>query len=187
MLVRTAITNKRYYYWFLLAAGLILIGLGVWVLLSPSTAYLYISSAFVLLALAAGVFEISFALASRKAMSEWRMFVLGGVLDIIIAGYVYFNPWILMVLLPPFMGGLLLVKLIIFIRDTVSFWKNKPINWWLVILGTLPFVFVLQLMLKHNSIEMVDLMALTGVGFILAGILRIYLFIKVRNLSDSNP
>lgn len=185
MLARTAMRNKRYYAWLLLAAGLVLIGLGIWVFLSPLVSYRYISTVFIILALIAGVFEISFSLLSYKRIPDWPMFVLGGLLDIIIAGYVFFNPWILMVLLPPFMGALLLVKLIVVIRNTVSIWKNKSINWWLVIIGMLLLLFLLQLLLANNSIEMSDLMALTGVGFVLAGVFRVYLFIKTRSLTDS--
>lgn len=182
MSIRTTLINKRYYAWLLLAAGLVLIGLGVWVFLSPIISYRYISIVFIILALTAGVFEISFSLFSRKMIPDWPSFVLGGVLDIAIAGYVFFNPWLLMVLLPPFMGGMLLVKLIIIIQNTVSIWRRKPVNWWLVMVAIISIGFVLQLLLRNNSIEMTDLMALTGVGFILAGVFRIYLFAKARNI-----
>lgn|GEM_PF-1410787 len=186
MIVRTAISNKLYYPWLLLAAGLMLIGLGMWVLLSPFVSYWYISSIFSVLAMAAGIFEIWFSLANHKKISDWLMFLLGGILDIVIAVYVFLNPWIFMVLLPPFMGALFLVKLILFIRNTVRFSRNKSVNWWFVVIGMLLLVFILQLALKHRSIEMIDLMALTGVGFILAGVFRVYLFTKARNLANSD-
>lgn len=182
MAILTVLRDKVNHWWLLLAAGFMLIGLGIWVLISPFISYLYIAFIFVALAFAAGIFEIFFSIINRKNLSDWITFLVGGMLDMVIATYVFSDPMILMFFLPPVMGIWLLMKFIIFIRNMAIFQKYKTVNWWLLLVLVIVVLYFSQKVVTKYSVEMIDVMALTGVGFILAGAFRIYLSLKIRKL-----
>lgn len=182
MLILTILRDKVNHWWLLLVAGFMLIGLGIWVLISPFISYLYIAFIFIALAFATGIFEIIFSIVNRRNLSDWSTFLVGGVLDILIAGYVFSDPTILMFFLPPIMGVWLLMKCIIFIRNMTIFQKYKTVNWWLLLMLVIVVLFFSQKVVVKYSVEMIDVMAFTGVGFILAGAFRIYLSLKIRKL-----
>lgn len=182
MTILTVLRDKVNHWWLLLVAGFMLIGLGIWVLISPFISYVYIALIFVALAFATGIFEIFFSIINRKNLSDWATFLVGGILDMLIAAYVFSDPTILMFFLPPVMGVWLLMKCVIFIRSMAVFQKYKTLNWWILLALVIVVLFFLQKVFAKYSVGMIDLMAFTGVGFILAGVFRVYLSLKIRKL-----
>jgi uncharacterized membrane protein HdeD (DUF308 family) len=56
----------RQYWWLMLLAGVLFIGLGIWILASPVASYLSLSLMFSFGMLFAGIFEVVFAVGITK-------------------------------------------------------------------------------------------------------------------------
>ncbi|ASU35327.1 HdeD family acid-resistance protein [Mucilaginibacter xinganensis] len=168
-------------WWLMLLAGIALIALGIGTIASPLHAYLSLSLVFAIGILAAGIFEIIFSL-SNTAMIGWGWAILGGIVDLLIGGYLIAFPVITMVLFPLLVGFWILIRGFMAARSAFEIKAFGLPGWgWLLLTGLV--IILLGIMILLNPVwGIVNIIIWTGLAFIVGGAFRIYLAVKLSRL-----
>lgn len=186
----TTIIYKTYksaisHWWLILMAGMVLIGLGVWIIASPFQSFLSLSKIFAMGILATGIFEIVFALNNHKSIETWGWTLVSGLVDLFVGGYLFLNPLITMVVLPVIIGFWMLFRGVFAIGNSIDmraygFWD------WRWLLASAIFVILLACLILGNlAFGVVNMIVWTGLAFICAGIFRIHFSLKLRKLKQN--
>ncbi|HEY0177408.1 MAG TPA: DUF308 domain-containing protein [Pedobacter sp.] len=168
------------YWWLILIAGLLLFGLGIWVVVSPLNSYISISLALSIVMLVTGIAELIFAIVNFKSIETWGWIFVSGLIDLSIGGYLFLYPLITMAILPVIIGLWLLFRGFIVISNSFDMRSYGFKDWgWLMLAGIL--IVVLALMILSNPVfGIINIIFWTGLAFVWAGISRILLSLKLR-------
>lgn len=176
--VREIISN----WWLMLLGGIALLALGIWTITTPLEAYLSLSLVFAIGILTAGVFEIIFSL-SNTSKTGWGWTLVSGMIDLFIGGYLLSYPALTMAILPVLVGVWILFRGFIAIGNAFEIKSYGFPGWgWLLCAGIVA-ILVATLILVNPVWGIANIVIWTGVAFILAGIFRIYLSLKLRKLN----
>ena len=179
------IQNIIRHWWLVLFAGVLLIGLGVWVVSSPFQSYLSLSLLFAACVVAAGLFELTFSIVNHKIMNGWGWMLAGGMIDVFVGGYLFYYPLITMIILPLIVGFWLLFRGIMAIGNALDVRSYGFGDWrWLLFTGV-TIILLALLILVNPDFGIFNIIVWTGLAFIFAGIFRIYLSLKLRKLKDA--
>ncbi|ASU34765.1 HdeD family acid-resistance protein [Mucilaginibacter xinganensis] len=177
-------TNTVIYWWLILFSGFVLVGLGVWVLLSPFESYLSLSVAFAFGILVTGFFEVFFSIANYKHLATWGLTLFGGLVDIAVGSYLLFYPLITMAILRLIVGFWILFRGMFAIGHSIGMRSRSFWEWGWLLLSGIFIVFFALMILGYPSFGIVNIILWTGLAFICAGIFRIYLSIKFRQIKN---
>jgi uncharacterized membrane protein HdeD (DUF308 family) len=178
--VRRAVKN----WWLLVITGLLLIGLGVWILMTPLTAYASLAVLFSIGLTVAGLVEVAFAVSNRDAIDGWGWALVGGIIDLALGIYLLSNPAVTLVTLPILLGIWLLFRGFSAIGTSIALRGYGVTNWgWLLALGLGIIVFAIVIM-NNPELGALNIVIWTGVGFILAGIFRIMVGLRLHRLKE---
>jgi len=171
------------YWWLMLSAGILFIGLGVWILASPVSSYLSLSLLFACGMLFAGVFEVIFAIGNHRALDGWGWTLAGGIIDLLLGAYLLSYPLLSMILLPMIIGLWMLFRGCMAIGSSLELRAYGILDWiWLLVTGI--FIVLLSLLIiAHPLLAAFNVIIWTAFAFILSGIFRIFLSIQLRNLA----
>ena len=176
------IQNIINYWWLILLAGLLLIGIGVWVIASPFQSYLSLSWVFAIGMIGTGIFEIIFSLINHQSIKRWGWTLAAGAVDLLIGGYLLSNPLITMLLLPLIVGLWMLFRGIMAIGDALHIRSHGYKGWKRLLFTAITIILMAVLILLCPTIGIENLILWTGLAFIITGIFRIYLSIKLQQL-----
>jgi uncharacterized membrane protein HdeD (DUF308 family) len=177
-----SIRDSINYWWLFLLTGILLLIVGLWVFASPAASYLSLSFIFSMGILFTGIFEIAFALSNRKTMHSWGWTLASGVLDLVIGFYLLSYPGITMTVLPFILGFWLLFRGFSAVGSAFDMKSMGDKNWgWSLFLGV-AIVFFGVMVLAIPAFGVVNIIIWTGSAFVLAGIFRIYLALKLRKI-----
>ena len=128
------------YWWLLTIAGGILICLGIFSLLSPLNAYIFLVNFSGITLLLNGIFLIVIASKSSSALREKEWLLAEGVLDILFAACLLFNPLMTFLTFALLIGPWMIGKGIL---KTLAALSLKQIRGWIFILlaGIISIVF----------------------------------------------
>ncbi|MFT3750661.1 MAG: DUF308 domain-containing protein [Agriterribacter sp.] len=170
------------YWWIFLLTGVLLVGVGIWVFLSPLAAYLSLSILFAAGMLITGCFEIAFAVSARKSLHGWSWTLAGGILDLIIGVYLLIYPSVSMSVLSLILGFWLLIRGGSAIGLAFEMKLYKAPDWsWLLVLGILIALFGIMV-LAVPAFGVANIIVWTALSFIIAGIFRITLALRLKKL-----
>jgi len=170
------------HWWLILLAGILLIGLGVWVIASPLESYLSLSLAFAIIILGTGIFEILFSVVNHKSMDGWGWILAGGLFDVIIGSYLVYYPAITMGILPLIVGFWLLFRGIMSIGNAFEVRSYGFPDWgWLLLTGIV-ITLIAIIILVNPAFGVMNIIIWTGLAFIFAGLFRIYISLKFKKL-----
>jgi uncharacterized membrane protein HdeD (DUF308 family) len=173
------------YWWLFLLTGVLLIVVGLWVFASPLASYLSLSLIFSLGILFTGIFEIIFAITNRSNLDSWGWTLAGGILDVVIGGYLLAYPAISMSVLPFILGFWLLFRGFSAIGSAFDMKSYGDKNWgWFLFLG-IGIVFFGVMVLANPAFGVANIIIWTAFAFIFAGVFRIYLALKLRKLKKA--
>lgn len=80
-------------HWYLsLILGILFIGVGIWVFMTPVSSYLALSLLFSVTIFISGLFEIIYSVANRKELSNWGWVLAGGVIDLLFGFWLMSSP-----------------------------------------------------------------------------------------------
>lgn len=165
-------------WWLILLGGILLVLLGIWTLTSPAAAYLSLSLVFAAGMLMAGIFELSFAF--WGAGSGWT--VVSGIIDLSIGGYLLAFPVITMAVLPLILGFWILIRGFMAIGAALELRGFGVSGWgWLLFSGIL-IIALAGTILAYPAWGITNIIIWTGAAFIFAGIFRIYLSFRLKEL-----
>ncbi|MGZ3755528.1 MAG: HdeD family acid-resistance protein [Mucilaginibacter sp.] len=170
------------YWWLMSLAGILLIAVGIWVIKAPFGSYLSLSWVFAVGMIGTGVFEMFFSYINCGSAKRWGLNLIAGIVDLLVGGYLLYNPLITMLLLPLIVGLWVLFRGMTAIGDALHI-RSHGVKEWKRLLFTAMTVIVLALLiLACPMIGIENLIFLTGLAFIAAGFFRIILSLKLQKL-----
>ncbi len=173
------------YWWLLLLSGLFLIAIGIWVFASPAAAYLSLSIVFAVGILVIGIFETSFAVTARKSLYSWGWTLASGILDMVIGAYLLAYPLVTMAVLPFILGFWLLFRGFSAMGFAMDMKSYGAMDWgWLLLLGIATMFFAFMV-LAIPAFGVANIIVWTGLAFIVAGVFRIFIALRLRKLKTS--
>jgi uncharacterized membrane protein HdeD (DUF308 family) len=171
-------------YWLLMfLSGILLSVLGVWVILSPLQSYLSLSLTFAIGMMLTGFFETIFSLMSTRHIERWGWLLASGLIDIAIGTYLFNYPSITMMLLPIIVGFWLLVRGIMGIGSAIDMRAYGITSWGWILFNSLVVVFFSVGILAYPAFGIANLIIWTGLAFLGAGIFRIVISLKIKEIS----
>ena len=78
-------------WWTSLLLGIVYIIVALWLMFSPVSSYIALSIIFSVSMLVSGILEIIFAISNKKGVPSWGWYVVGGIIDLIIAFWLMFR------------------------------------------------------------------------------------------------
>lgn len=168
------------YWWMLFGVGLVLASLGIWILISPlawhSTISIVIASGLAFF----GFFEIGFLIGNYKIVKQWGLTLIEGVIDLLLAFYLIKFSLLGTTIMPVVIGLWLLFRGSMVINYTTNFKGFKFLDWAWIILTTILIALLPLLFIEGAIIRYVDPLVWTSLCFILSGLFRSYLSLKLR-------
>ena len=179
-----SVKNSVKHWYVLLIIGIIFLGVGIVVFLTPIESYLTLSIIFSVSFLLAGLLEIIFSISNRKELEGWGWHLALGILTLLVGIMLVDNPAITMVTLPFFVGFVVLFRSIMAISTSMELRNYYVLDWgYLFGLGILGTIFSFML-LFNPSFAGFSLVIWTGLSLLILGIYSIYLSLKLKKLKD---
>lgn len=170
------------YWWLMLLTGILLIAVGIWVINAPFGSYLSLSWIFAIGMISTGVFEIFFSHINYGSAKRWGLNLAVGIVDLLVGGYLLDNPLITMLLLPLIVGLWVLFRGMTAIGDALHIRSHGVKGWKRLLFTAITIIVLALLILACPIIGIENLIFLTGLAFIAAGIFRIILSLKLQKL-----
>jgi uncharacterized membrane protein HdeD (DUF308 family) len=175
-----SVTSPAKHWYLKLFLGIIFIIVGIWVLVTPVSAYIALSLLFAISFLVTGILQIIYAASNRKALAHWGWTLAIGILELLVGVLLLANPRLSMVVLPLYVGFVLLFRSITAMGWAFLLRKLQIRYWgWILAIGILglmvSFVLLWDLLLTAFIIA-----AITGIAFLLTGISQIILSFRLK-------
>ena len=176
------IKNDIKHWYLLLIVGLLYIGVGIWVFVTPLSSYLALSILFSVSFLASGISDIVFSISNRKEIDSWGWKLAFGILSTIVGLILLSQPLISITALPLYVGFMGLFYSIMAISFSIEF-KSYGIKSWggLLFIGILGIIFS-SILLWDPLFGGLTLVYWTGLAFITVGIYHIIFSIQLNKL-----
>jgi len=179
------VRNIINHWWLILLAGLVLLGMGVWIIVSPFQSFLALCWAVAIGMIGSGCFEIIFSLKNYESIKGWGWLLAAGAIDLFIGGYLLNYPLITMVILPLIIGAWILFRGIVAVGNAIHIRSYGFGDWrWLITAG-ITIVLLALLVLLYPGFGIETLIFWTGVSFIISGLFRIFLSLKFKKLKQA--
>lgn len=169
-------------WWLLLINGLLLIGLGIWVIRSPFQSYLALSWLFAIGMIGTGILDVVFAGTNRHS-KRWIWWLLAGIADIIVGAFLFENRLLTIILLPLVVGLWTFYKGFMAIGDALHIRTYQFGDWRRLLFMALLAVLMASLLLLCPVIGIENIFLFSGLAFIAAGLFRVYLSLKLRRIA----
>lgn len=161
--------------------GLLFVGVGVWVFLTPIASYLTLAFLFSLAFLISGILEIVSAIGASKTSENWGWTLVGGIIDFLIGLLLIFQPAISVVVLPLFIGFAILFRSIMSVGWSIRLKKIGIRDWgFLLLLGILGILFSF-ILLFNPLFAGFTIVFYTAIAFVIAGIIQIVFALRSRH------
>lgn len=173
------------YWWLLLLSGLFVAAVGVAVFCFPAESYITLGLLFGVMMLVTGVAQLVTSVTSRNYFMLRGYTVIGGILDLLLGIFLCCYPGITLVILPVILGVWMLYHsfmIIGFAADLSSF-RIKG-SGWVVAAGVLLLLMSLLVLLLPFTVGVATVVALTGAGLLLFGILVVIISLKFRKIHN---
>ncbi|MNL24488.1 hypothetical protein D3C87_1459230 [compost metagenome] len=169
------------YWWLMFSAGVLFIGLGIWILVSPVASYLSLSLLFAFGMIFSGFFEVIFAIGNYKTLHGWGWTLAAGLIDLFLGLYLLNLPLLTMVIMPIIIGLWMLFRGCMAIGSSLELRAYGVLDWvWLLVTGIL-IVILSLLIIGHPLFAAINLVMWTAFALILSGVFRIGLSLQLKN------
>ncbi len=177
------VVSKSVKHWYLLVVGgILMVGLGVWVILFPHHSVVAAAIVFSLAFLFAGAFEVVFSVSNRKEITGWGWGLTLGILKLAIGLLLFINPNISALTLSLYVGFLVLFHSLIAIVIAFTLKRFLVLRWGnLLALGIVGFFLSFALLLNPGFTALV-IVAFLGLALIVSGVTSIYLALKLKKM-----
>lgn len=178
------IKNSVKYWYLVLVAGIISIGVGLWVMIFPRESITVTALVFVLTFLITGLFETIFAIANRNAMTNWGWELALGILNLIIGVLLLLNPAISVLTLAFYVGFVILFHSLAAIIIAFDLKRYLILQWGnLLAMGIIGFILAVLLLVNPSLTTMVVVIFL-GLALIIGGTMSIYFSLKLKKIKE---
>jgi uncharacterized membrane protein HdeD (DUF308 family) len=174
------VTSPAKHWYLKLFLGIIFIIVGIWVLVTPASAYIALSLLFGISFLVTGILQIIYAGSNRKVLAHWGWTLAIGILELLVGVLLLANPELSMVILPLYVGFVLLFRSITALGWSFLLHKLQIKHWgWVLAVGILGLMFSFVL-LWDLLLTAAIIVIITGIAFLLTGISQIILSFRLK-------
>lgn len=175
-------SRKPLYWWIPLLFGIVFILIGYWILRSPEESFGKITKFIGIIILVSGAVQLFFTLKNRRGTPGWGFQLAGDLFDLAVGAALVVNPTLLLKLITLFVGIWLIANSISIFMKAAEARKDQKSAWtWEFALGV--FLMLLAVMfLWHPMLLGISIAIWTGLAFIILGIFRIVLTLRLRKL-----
>jgi uncharacterized membrane protein HdeD (DUF308 family) len=181
---KTSVDEMKYAirnWWLSLVSGILLIVSGLWILATPVQSFVALAVLFSFLTLASGISEIIISLTNRNYQG-WGWYLTNGIVDLIIGIMLVVHPLLSVELLPFLVGFWVMFRGSMAIGSALEL-KSYNIEGWGIFLFTgIATVLFSLLILFHPILGSISVVFVTSMAFIAAGLFRVYVGLKLKNL-----
>lgn len=176
------ITRKPLYWWVPLLFGVVFILIGYWILRSPEDSFEKITKYIGVIILISGMVQLFFTIRNRRGIPGWGFQLAGDLFDMAVGVALLINPSLLLKVITLFVGIWLIANSISIFMKAAEARKEQHSYW------TWEFALALFLMLLaivflwHPMLLGISIAVWTGLAFIILGIFRIVLTLRLRKL-----
>ena len=181
--ISNAVATVNNWWWFIIKGILFLIA-GIAIFTHPVEGYVGLSLLFSIVILCAGISQIFFSVGNRHALRGWGWTLASGILDVVIGVYLLTFPVVTLVTLPFIVGFWLMFRSFYLIGASIELSTLKLPAWGWLLAGGIVMLVVAFLVLYYPGAGMVGIVAYSGAGFILGGILNIALAFQFRQIKN---
>lgn len=176
-------TKNATKHWYLsLIPGILFIGVGIWVFMTPVSSYLTLSILFSVTIFVSGLSEIIYSISNRKEMDNWGWVLTGGIIDLLFGLWLMASPLLSIAILPFVVGFMLMVRSMMAIGLAFDLKDFSDSGWgWLLALSILGLLFSF-ILLWNPAFAGLTLVICTGCAFVTLGVYRIILAFKLKQL-----
>ena len=176
--------NKPIKYWYLpMILGLLFLGLGIGVFLTPLASFIVLAMLFALFFLLTGLIDMAYAFTNKDIIDRWGWSLLGGVIDFFIGVLLIAKPDISMIALPLFVGFGILFRSIIAIGWSLELRRFGGASWKnLITIGILGSILAF-IMLWNPLFGGLTIVFYTGLALVVIGIFHIYLSVQLKKIN----
>ncbi|WP_460694181.1 HdeD family acid-resistance protein [Mucilaginibacter puniceus] len=178
------VRNIINHWWLILIAGILLTGIGIWIIISPFQSFLSLCLAVAIGMIASGCFEILFSIKNHKLIKGWGWLFGAGIIDLIIGCYLFNYPLITMVLLPLVVSVWIAFRGMIALGNALQIRSYGSKSWRWLALTAVTIILIALLILLYPIYGIKALIFWTGIAFILSGLFRIYLSFKFKKIKE---
>lgn len=175
-------TKKTPYWWIPLLFGVVFILIGYWILRSPQESFEKITRFIGAMIMVSGAIQLYFTIRHHKDSPGWGFQLAGDIVDLVVGAALLVNPSLLLKLITLFVGIWLIANSISVFMKAAESRKDQHGYWaWEFALGI--FLMVLAVFfLWHPMLLGITIALWTGIAFIILGIFRIILTLRLRKL-----
>jgi uncharacterized membrane protein HdeD (DUF308 family) len=176
--------KKPLYWWFPLLFGVVFILIGYWILRSPEESFEKITKYIGVIILISGTVQLFFTIKNRRGTPRWGFQLAGDIFDLAVGTALVVNPSLLLKLITLFVGIWLIVNSISIFMKAAEARKDQHPYWrWEFALGI--FLMLLAVVfLWHPMLLGISIAVWTGLAFMILGIFRIVLTLRLRKLRN---
>ncbi len=166
-----------------LVLGLLFIGVGIKVFCTPLTSYAVLATLFSITFLVNGLLELGYYITQKEKVYGYGWGVSAGILDLVLGICLLANPELSEIVLPYFIGFMLLFRSSTIFALGFELLSLKRHNWgWYMLFGALRFLFSLFLIL-NPLFAAITIITWTSLSFITIGISKIlYIMLYPQNI-----
>lgn len=183
----SSIKNAVKNWWGYLVIGIIAVALGVFCMFTPFATFAALSVFFVVGFFAGGICQMIFAITNKDRLDNWGWAFTMGVIDFVFGAILLLNMYLAPMLLCYLIAFWILLQSIWAIGMSIDLKSIPNSGWgWFFVLSMLA-LFVSILLLFQPVVVGLFTAYILSFGFIIYGVSRIYLAVKLRSLHKFFP
>lgn len=173
--MRTSLLTKVYtkLWWLQIILGAIFIAFGVCIVLVPKESYVNLSLFFAIAILLTGVFEITRAIKNKPYSQNWKWYLLGGIVDTLVAIVLLGNIELTMQLLPIVLGLWVIFRGVLYVVLSLEVKRSEYATWFVLLFFGILIIAMGMLILIRPRIGTYTIVYATSIAFIITGIFRV--------------
>lgn len=178
----TLLEERLKNWWLLLVSGILFVLLALYIFGQPLASYVALSVLFASTFLVAGIFEIAYAVSSRRHDQGWGWSLLGGIVDLLFGIFLLSSPMLTMAALPMYIGIVILFRALLGVFYAFNLKKAGITGWGGVLFMAIIGILFALLMIGNPVFGGLTIVVYTAVSFLMLGIVQIALSLRLRKL-----
>ena len=172
------------YWWTYLIGGILLLVVGVLVLMYPVTSYAGLSLYFAAAILVNGIMQIIFSVNNRTVLSGWGWYLTGGIIDLIVGGYLLTYPVVAAATLPLYIGFWLMFRSFSAISTSLDLRAMGMQGWgWLLVIALLTLALAVGI-LFNPGLGVLTAISFTSFAMLALGVGSIIVAFRLRGAKE---
>ncbi len=176
------VTEKPKSWWIPMLFGVLFVLIGFWLLRSPEESFEKITKFIGVILLISGAIQLFFTIRNHRGTPGWGFLLAGDLVDLAVGAALVINPSLLLKVITLFVGIWLIANSISIFMKAAEARKDQNKYWtWEFALG-LFLMLLAVIFLWHPMLLGISIAVWTGLAFIILGIFRIVLTLRLRKL-----